>query len=54
MKVTTNDQRADPIPDATVTLVGAGDAGQGKTLDNGSAKITGLNLILMQMSMRRT
>lgn len=42
VKVTTNDERADPITGATVTLVGAGDAGQGKTLDNGSAKITGI------------
>jgi hypothetical protein len=46
MKVTTNDQRADPIAEATVTLVGAGVAGQGKTLDNGSAKITGIKPIL--------
>jgi hypothetical protein len=42
VKVTTNDARADPIQGATVTLTGAGDAGQGKTLDNGSAKITGI------------
>jgi hypothetical protein len=42
VKVTTNDQRADPISGATVTLVGAGDAGHGKTLDNGSAKISGI------------
>ncbi|MBP1661826.1 MAG: hypothetical protein H6P94_75 [Thermoplasmatales archaeon] len=46
VKVTTSDERADPISEATVTLVGAGDAGQGKTLDNGSAKITGLKPIL--------
>jgi len=42
VKVTTNDARADPIQGATVTLTGAGDAGQGKTLDNGSAKISGI------------
>jgi len=29
-----------------VTLVGAGDAGQGKTLKNGSAKITGFKPVL--------
>jgi len=46
VKVTTSDERADPISEATVTLVGAGDASQGKTLDNGSAKITGLKPIL--------
>jgi len=46
VKVASNDQRADPISGATVTLVGAGDAGQGKTLDNGSAKITGFKPIL--------
>lgn len=46
VKVTTNDQRADPIADATVTLVGAGVAGQGKSLSNGSAKITGIKPIL--------
>ncbi len=46
VKVTTSDERADPISEATVTIVGAGDAGQGKTLDNGSAKITGLKPIL--------
>ena len=46
VKVTTNDQRADPIAAATVTLVGAGVAGQGKTLTNGSAKITGIKPIL--------
>jgi len=46
VNVRTNDQRADPIAGATVTLVGAGVAGQGKTLDNGSAKITGIKPIL--------
>ena len=46
VKVTTKDQRADPIADATVMLVGAGVAGQGKTLTNGSAKITGIKPIL--------
>ncbi|MBN2600095.1 MAG: hypothetical protein JXA75_06100 [Candidatus Thermoplasmatota archaeon] len=46
VKVTTNDERADPIAEATVTLVGAGDANSGKTLDNGSAKITGIKPIL--------
>jgi len=46
VKVTTNDQRADPIVDATVTLSGAGDANQGKTLKNGSAKITSIKPIL--------
>jgi hypothetical protein len=46
VKVTTNDERADPISEATVTLVGAGDANSGKTLDNGSAKITGIKPIL--------
>ena len=46
VKVTTSDQRADPIADATVTLVGAGVAGQGKSLSNGSAKITGIKPIL--------
>lgn len=46
VKVTTMDERADPIADATVTLVGAGVAGQGKTLTNGSAKITGIKPIL--------
>jgi hypothetical protein len=46
VKVTTSDERADPISEATVTLVGAGDASQGKTLDNGSAKITGIKPIL--------
>ncbi|PNX47914.1 MAG: hypothetical protein BV459_03465 [Thermoplasmata archaeon M11B2D] len=46
VKVTTNDQRADPIAGATVTLVGAGDASQAKTLTNGSAKITGIKPIL--------
>jgi hypothetical protein len=42
VKVTTNDERADPIYGATVTLVGAGEAGQAKTLTNGSAKITSI------------
>jgi hypothetical protein len=42
VKVATSDERADPISEATVTLVGAGDAGQAKTYDNGSAKITGI------------
>jgi hypothetical protein len=42
VKVTTNDPRADPISGATVTLVGAGDAGHGKTYDNGSARIAGI------------
>lgn len=46
VKVTTNDERADPIADATVTLVGSGVAGQGKTLTNGSAKITSIKPIL--------
>jgi hypothetical protein len=46
VKVTTSDQRADPIADATVTLVGAGDAAQVKSLANGSAKITGIKPIL--------
>lgn len=46
VKVTTNDQRADPIADATVTLSGAGDAAQGKTLKNGTAKITGFKPVL--------
>jgi hypothetical protein len=46
VKITTNDQRADPIADATVTLVGSGVAGQGKSLSNGSAKITGIKPIL--------
>ncbi len=46
VQVTTRDERADPISGATVTLVGAGDAGQGKTLDNGSAKITSIKPIL--------
>ena len=46
VKVCTSDERADPISEATVTLVGAGEAGQGKTLDNGSAKVTGLKPIL--------
>lgn len=42
VKVTTNDERSDPISGATVTLVGANAAGQAKTLANGSAKITGI------------
>jgi len=42
VRVTTNDERGDPIFGATVTLVGANVAGQGKTLVNGSAKITGI------------
>lgn len=46
VKVTTNDERADPITDAVVTLVGAGDASQGRTLDNGSARISGIKPIL--------
>jgi len=46
VKVTTNDERADPIVDAIVTLVGAGDASQGRTLDNGSARISGIKPIL--------
>lgn len=46
VKVATNDERSDPIADATVTLVGSGVAGQGKTLTNGSAKITGIKPIL--------
>jgi hypothetical protein len=46
VKVTTSDQRADPIAEATITLVGAGVAGQGKSLANGSAKITGIKPIL--------
>ncbi|MBN1280382.1 MAG: hypothetical protein JXA00_01900 [Candidatus Thermoplasmatota archaeon] len=46
VKVMTDDERADPIADATVTLVGAGDASSGKTLKNGSAKITGIKPIL--------
>jgi len=46
VRVTTNDQRADPIAGATVTLYGAGDSSQAKTLDNGTAKITGIKPIL--------
>lgn len=46
VKVTTNNERADPIEGATVTLVGSGTSGQGKTLTNGSAKITGIKPIL--------
>lgn len=46
VKVTTSDQRADPVADATVTLVGAGVAGQGKTLATGLAKIKGIKPIL--------
>jgi hypothetical protein len=46
VRVTTNDQRADPIADATVTLVGAGDSSQGKSLSNGSAKLSGIKPIL--------
>jgi hypothetical protein len=46
VKVTTNDERADPIADATVTLVGSGVASQGKTLNNGSAKIKSIKPIL--------
>jgi hypothetical protein len=42
VKVMTNDERADPIMGATVTLVGASEAAQAKTLTNGSAKITGV------------
>ena len=42
IKVTANNERNDPIAGATVTLVGAGDAGQAKTLVNGSAKITSI------------
>lgn len=42
VKVMADTERADPISGATVTLVGSGVAGQGKTLDNGSAKITGI------------
>jgi hypothetical protein len=46
VKITTNDQRADPIMGATVTLAGAGVAGQGTSLKNGSAKITSIKPIL--------
>ncbi len=46
VKVATNDQRADPIADATVFLVGAGIESEGKSLKNGSAKITGIKPIL--------
>ena len=46
VKVTTNDERADPIADATVTLVGSGVASQGKTLNNGSAKIKSIKPVL--------
>jgi len=42
VKVTTNDARADPIQGAMVTLVGAGESGHGKTLDNGSVRIAGI------------
>lgn len=42
VRVTTNNERSDPIYGATVTLVGANVAGQAKTLANGSAKITGI------------
>ena len=38
IKVTTNDNRADPIADATVTLIGAGVAESGST--NGNGEIT--------------
>jgi len=40
IKVTTNDERADPISGATVTLVGAGVAGSGTTDANGEATIS--------------
>jgi hypothetical protein len=40
IKVTTNDERADPIKSATVTLVGAGVAGSGITDENGEATIS--------------
>ena len=46
VRVTTNDERADPIADATVTLVGSGVASQGKTLNNGSAKIKSIKPVL--------
>jgi hypothetical protein len=46
VQVTTNDERADPIADATVTLVGSGVASQGKTLNNGSAKIKSIKPVL--------
>jgi hypothetical protein len=46
VNVITSDERADPISGATVTLVGAGVASQGKTLNNGSAKITGIKPVL--------
>lgn len=40
IKVTTNDERADPIKSATVTIVGAGVAGSGTTDENGEATIS--------------
>lgn len=40
IKVTTNDERADPIKSATVTIVGAGVAGSGTTDENGEAIIS--------------
>ncbi len=40
IKVTTNDERADPIADATVTLVGAGVANSGTTDANGEVTIS--------------
>jgi hypothetical protein len=46
VKVATNDQRADPIADATVFLVGAGVESEGKSLKNGSAKMSGIKPIL--------
>lgn len=40
IKVTTNDERADPIEGATVTLVGAGVSGSGTTDVNGEVTIS--------------
>ena len=40
IKVTTNDERADPIDGATVTLVGAGVSGSGSTDVNGEVTIS--------------
>ncbi len=40
VKVTTNDERADPIKDATVLLVGAGFSGSGTTDGNGEVTIS--------------
>ena len=57
--VTTNNERADPIEGAMVTLVGANAAAQGTTLANGSVQLTfspqldaNINLAYMKLTVK--